>query len=401
MPITITHAHAQKVTTPCRIYDTQRGLQLWVKSPDNKYLLFRGTFRGRRIELSLGRFPLVSIQEARRKAAELSAMLAKGINPLDERRAAKQSSSDKPKVTFGEFALSYIQSQRPSWRNAKHADQWVNTIETFANPIIGKKDPSDITVEDILKILTPIWQTKTETATRLRGRLEKILSAASVKGLRHGANPAVWRGQLEFLLPKPERLKRVVHHPALPYKDLPAFIKELRTRNCIAALALEFCILTAARTGEVIYAKWEEINGEVWTIPGERMKVGKIHQVPLGSRCMEILRQAKQVAPYSPYIFSRGQNPLSNMAMLELLRRMERDDITVHGFRSSFRDWVAEETNHPSDVAEMALAHTVKNKVIGAYKRGNLLDKRRRLINDWEEYCHEVYTSNVVSIKAG
>jgi integrase len=401
MPITITHAHATKVTHPCRIYDTQRGLHLWVKSNTAKYWIFRSSKTGRRLEISLGPFPQISIQEARRRASELSAKATNGVDLVAERKANKQKPADEPKVTFSEFASTYIQSQRPSWRNAKHADQWVNTIETFANPVIGKKDPSDITVEDILKILTPIWQTKTETATRLRGRLEKVLSAASVKGLRHGANPAVWRGQLEFLLPKPEKLKRVVHHPALPYKDLPAFIKELQTRNCIAALALEFCILTAARTGEVIFARWEEINGDVWTIPGERMKVGKTHQVPIGSRCMEILKQAKQLAPHSPYIFSRGQNPLSNMAMLELLRRMGRDDITVHGFRSSFRDWVAEETNHPSDVAEMALAHTVENKVIGAYKRGNLLDKRRRLINDWEEYCHEVYTSNVVSIKAG
>jgi integrase len=165
------------------------------------------------------------------------------------------------------------------------------------------------------------------------------------------------------------------------------FVKELQTRNCIASLALEFCILTAARTGEVIYAKWEEINEDIWTIPGERMKVGKTHQVPLSIRCLEILRKAKQLAPHSPYIFSRGKNSLSNMAMLGLLKRMSRSDITVHGFRSSFRDWVAEETNHPSDVAEMALAHTVENKVIGAYKRGNLLDKRRRLMTDWENYC--------------
>jgi integrase len=401
MPITITHAHAQKVTTPCRIYDTQRGLQLWVKSAKAKYWLVRASHGGKRIELSLGRFPLITVQEARQKAAELYAMLAKGINPLAQRQAAKKVLSDEPKVNFAEFAAIYIRSQRPSWRNAKHADQWVNTIETFANPIIGKKDPSDITVEDILKILTPIWQTKTETATRLRGRLEKILSAASVKGLRHGANPSVWRGQLEFLLPKPERLKRVVHHPALPYKDLPAFVKELQARNCVAALALEFCILTASRTGEVIYGKWEEINSDIWTIPGERMKVGKTHQVPLGGRCMEILREAKQLAPYSPYIFSRGQNPLSNMAMLKLLKRMDRSDITVHGFRSTFRDWVAEETNHPSDVAEMALAHTVENKVIGAYKRGNLLEKRRRLANEWEDYCCDNHKSNVVAIRAG
>lgn len=401
MPITITHAHAQKVTNSCRIYDTQRGLQLWVKSAKAKYWLVRASHGGKRIELSLGRFPLVSVQEARQKAAEVSAMLAKGINPLAERRAAKQAPSDEPKVAFAAFASTYIQTQRPSWRNAKHADQWVNTIETFANPIIGRKQPSDITVEDILKILTPIWQTKTETATRLRGRLEKILSAASVKGLRQGANPAVWRGQLEFLLPKPEKLKRVVHHPALPYKELPSFVKELQKRNCVAALALEFCILTAARTGEVIYAKWEEINDDIWTIPGERMKVGKTHQVPLASRCMEILRQAKQLAPLSTYIFSRGKNPLSNMAMLELLKRMGRSDITVHGFRSAFRDWVAEETNHPSDVAEMALAHTVENKVIGAYKRGNLLDKRRRLANDWADYCLEINKSTVIPFKVG
>jgi integrase len=401
MPITITHAHAQKVTTPCRIYDTQRGLQLWVKSAKAKYWLVRASHDGKRIELSLGRFPLISVQEARQKAVEVLAKLSKGVNPVAERRAAKQAPSDEPKVTFADFASSYIQSQRPSWRNAKHADQWVNTIQTFANPIIGEKHPSDVTIEDILKILTPIWQAKTETATRLRGRLEKILSAASVKGMRHGANPAVWRGQLEFLLPKPERLKRVVHHPALPYKDLPSFINELQTRNCVAALALEFCILTAARTGEVIFAKWDEINGDVWTIPGERMKVGKTHQVPLGSRCLEILRQVKNLAPDSPYIFSRGKNPLSNMAMLELLKRMGRSDITVHGFRSSFRDWVAEETNHPSDVAEMALAHTVENKVIGAYKRGNLLDKRRRLANDWADYCLEINKPTVVPFKVG
>ena len=401
MPITITHAHAAKVSQPCRIYDTQRGLHLWVKSNTAKYWVFRSSKTGKRLEVSLGPFPQISVQEARRRATELSAKAANGVDLVAERKASKQKAEDKPRGTFAEFAATYIQSQRPSWRNAKHADQWVNTIDTFANPVIGKKDPSDITVEDILKILTPIWQTKTETATRLRGRLEKVLSAASVKGLRHGANPAVWRGQLEFLLPKPERLKRVVHHPALPYKDLPAFIKELQARNCIAALALEFCILTAARTGEVIFSKWEEINGEVWTIPGERMKVGKTHQVPLGSRCMEILQQAKQLAPNSLYIFSRGQNPLSNMAMLELLRRMGRDDITVHGFRSSFRDWVAEETNHPSDVAEMALAHTVENKVIGAYKRGNLLDKRRRLAEDWENFCKTGHSqSNVVMMRA-
>ncbi len=400
MPITITHAHAARVSQPCRIYDTQRGLHLWVKSITAKYWVFRSSKTGRRIEVSLGPFPQISIQEARRRASELSAKAANGIDLVAERKASKKKLADEPKVTFSDFASTYIQSQRPSWRNAKHADQWVNTIETFANPIIGKKDPSDITVEDILKILTPIWRTKTETATRLRGRLEKILSAASVKGLRHGANPAVWRGQLEFLLPKPERLKRVVHHPALPYKDLPAFIQELQTRNCIAALALEFCILTAARTGEVIFSKWEEINGEVWTIPGERMKVGKTHQVPLSSRCMEILRQAKQLVPHSPYLFSRGQNPLSNMAMLELLRRMGRDDITVHGFRSSFRDWAAEETNHPSEVAEMALAHTVENKVIGAYKRGNLLDKRRRLAEDWSDYCKgSLSYSNVIQLR--
>ncbi len=396
MPITITHAHATRVSQPCRIYDTQRGLHLWVKSNTGKYWVFRSSKIGRRIEFSLGPFPQISVQEARRKAAELLAKAANGVDLVAERKAGKQKRADEPKVTFAEFASTYIQSQRPSWRNAKHADQWVNTIETFANPIIGKKDPSDITAEDILKILTPIWQTKTETATRLRGRLEKILSAASVKGLRRGSNPAVWRGQLEFLLPRPEKLKKVVHHPALPYKDLPAFIKELRKRNCIAGLALEFCILTAARTGEVIYAKWEEISGDVWTIPGERMKVGKTHQVPLGSRCMEILHQAKHLAPNSPYIFSRGQNPLSNMAMLELLKRMGRDEITVHGFRSSFRDWVAEETIHASDVAEMALAHTVENKVIGAYKRGNLLDKRRRLADDWADYCNGCLSSNNV-----
>jgi integrase len=400
MPITITHAHAQKVTTPCRIYDTQRGLHLWVKSANAKYWLVRASYRGKRFELSLGRFPLISVHEARQKTAEVWGMLAKGTNPLAERRTAKQALPEEPKVTFAEFATTYIESQRPSWRNAKHAGQWVNTIDTFANPTIGNKQLLDISLEDIMKILTPIWQTKTETATRLRGRLEKILSAATVKGLRHGANPAVWRGQLEFLLPKPERIKRVVHHPAMPYKDVQSFIKELQGRNCVAALALEFCILTAARTGEVIYEKWEEINDDIWTIPGERMKVGKTHEVPLSLRCMEILSLAKQLAPESAYIFSRCKKPLSNMAMLELLKRMGRRDITVHGFRSTFRDWVAEETNHPSEVAEMALAHTVENQVVGAYKRGNLLGKRRHLAEDWANYCKaSLPSSNVIQLR--
>ena len=221
MPITITHAHAQKVTTPCRIYDSQRGLQLWVKSAKAKYWLVRASHGGKRIELSLGRFPLISVQEARQKAAEISAMLAKGVDPLAERRAAKQSSSDETKSTCAEFASIYIQSQRPSERNAKQADKWVNTIETFANPIIGKKHPSDSTVEDILKILTPIWQTKTETATRLRGCLEKILSAASVKGLRPGANSAVSLGTHEFLPLHPQLLMHSGHTPALSSHHLP------------------------------------------------------------------------------------------------------------------------------------------------------------------------------------
>jgi integrase len=280
-----------------------------------------------------------------------------------------------------------VESKQPEWKNAKHAQQWSNTLEEYAFPQIGQKSLADITTDDVLQILTPIWQTKTETATRLRGRIERVLAAATIKGLRHGVNPAQWRGHLDCLLPQAKKLKKVKHHPAMAYQELPQFIELLQGRDGAAAIALEFCILTAARTSEVLLAKRTEIAGNVWTIPAERMKAGREHKVPICSRTNQLIIKAMELDPDSEYVFSNKGKSMSNMAFLALLKRMERADVTTHGFRSTFRDWVSEETDHSPEVAEMALAHMIANRVEAAYRRGGLIEKRRVLLNDWERYC--------------
>jgi integrase len=257
---------------------------------------------------------------------------------------------------------------------------------------------SDITTDDILRVLTPIWSTKTETATRLRGRIERVIAAGTIKGLRQGVNPAQWRGHLDCLLPQAKKIKKVVHHSALDYKELPSFVEKLQGRDGVGALALEFCILTASRTGEVIYAKRVEITDSVWTIPADRMKAGKEHKVPLCPRTLQLIANAKILDPSSEYLFSNFGNSLSNMSLSAVLKRMERADITVHGFRSTFRDWVAEETTHSPEVAEMSLSHTIPNRVEAAYRRGNLLEKRRMLLLDWESYCLGVSSMRVLKL---
>jgi integrase len=291
------------------------------------------------------------------------------------------------KVTFSQYAADCITSKRAEWKNAKHAEQWSSTVEMYANPLIGSKPIDAVDMDDILKILTPIWTTKTVTATRLRGRLEWILASATTRGLRTGVNPATWKGLLETILPKPGKITKEQHHPALDYRLVQGFIRQLQEADGVAGLALEFLVLNANRTGEVIGGRRDEVseNG-IWTIPGERMKVGKEHRVPLGQRSLELLEIAKSLDPDSDYLFSRKGKPLSNMAMSMLLRRLGYS-VTVHGFRSTFRDWVAEETKHSPEVAEKALAHAIANKVESAYRRGDLLEPRRRLLADWECYC--------------
>lgn len=387
MPIAITHAHASKACTPGRIYDTHPGLHLWVKTPQRKYWVYRNSRGGKRTDVSLGSFPAVGVAEARQKASELAKVVSAGI-PLGVLAAQRrQPTAQTQPVTFAEFARQLVDAKRPEWRNQKHAEQWVTTLEQYAYPVIGNKAPAEVTTDDILRILNPIWLDKTETATRLRGRLERVLAAAATRGLRTGINPAQWRGHLDCLLPQPKKLKKVRHHPALPYAELPTFIEKLQGRCAIAALALEFCILTASRTSEVVNARRSEVTGTVWNVPAERMKAGKAHMVPLTSRTQQLIISASHHDPGSEYLFSVGGRPLSNMALLALLRRMGYGHVTTHGFRSTFRDWVSEETEFSPEVAEMCLAHAIANKVEAAYRRGTLLDKRIRLLKAWQDYC--------------
>lgn len=333
-------------------------------------------------EMGLGSASSVSLKEAREAAAAARRQLRDGLDPLQQRG----KSSTK---TFSECAAEYIALQESGWRNPKHTEQWKNTLATYADPKIGKLPVDAITVDHVLDILKPIWKTKTETASRVRGRIESILDWAAAHKYRSSENPARWRGHLDKVLPAVRKVAKVEHHPALPYADIQAFMTDLRSRDGAAAKALEFTILTAARTGETIGAKWDEIDfkEKVWTVPAERMKAGVEHQVPLSDRAIEILTDLNQE---TDYVFP-GQEidkPLSNMAMLALLKRMNRSDLTVHGFRSTFRDWAAETTEYPNELVEMALAHTIKNKAEAAYRRGNLLERRRALMQSWADFMN-------------
>jgi len=376
-----------------------KGLHIWVKPNLNKYWIFRYTHQGKQHNISLGSFPALTIAEARIKAQQARNELDNGTNPVATKNASKalKQVPKKEKIRFKEFAHSCIQTKRAEWTNQKHGDQWEYTLEEFAYPVIGDKHLDEITMEDILEILNPIWTTKTETASRLRGRLEWILASATTRRLRSGINPALWRGFLQTILPAPNKIKTVEHHKALPYRQVPDLIAELREMDTVGALALEFTILNASRTGEVIGGLKSEIHEDVWVIPGNRMKAKKEHRVPLCKRSLEILAIAKAKDEDSHYLFSHNGKKLSNMAMPMALRKFDLE-ATVHGFRSSFRDWVSEETNHPSEVAEMALAHTIANTVERAYRRKDLLEKRRLLLNDWEEYCNTIY-QNVIELK--
>lgn len=289
---------------------------------------------------------------------------------------------------FSEFARECIEGKSAEWRNAKHAKQWTATMEQYAIPVIGNMTIDEIGTDEILQILNPIWRKRTETASRVRGRLEWILAVAIARNLRPAPNPASWRGHLETILPRPKKVTPVKHHPALPYGDIPNLVQRLHDIDSPVALALEFLILNAARTGEVIGAVGSEVSDEgLWVIPANRMKAAKEHRVPLGQRSLEIVKTASFLGEASTFIFALRGKPLSNMAMPMLLRRLGYSDVTVHGFRSTFRTWVAEETQHPNEVAEMALAHTIGNRVEAAYRRGDLLARRRDMMNDWERYC--------------
>ncbi|MFP3185915.1 MAG: site-specific integrase, partial [Paraburkholderia sp.] len=305
-----------------------------------------------------------------------------------KRKADTTAAADE--ISFQHCAEKYIDAHRTGWKNIKHAEQWTNTLTTYAYPVFDSRSVAAIDTTLVMKVLEPIWTTKTETASRLRGRIESVLDWATVRGYRSGENPARLKGHLDTLLPKRSRVQKVTHHPALPYADLSAFMIKLRAQEGTAARALEVLILTATRTNEVIGATWSEFDLDegVWTIPAERMKMRKEHRVPLPARAIALVK-AQQEVKRGDYIFPgrRDKSPLSNMAMLQLLERMKREDITVHGFRSTFRDWAGETTHYPREVCEAALAHGIKDKAEAAYARGDLFVKRAALMQDWANFC--------------
>jgi integrase len=377
------------------MYADGAGLYLQVTGAGAKSWIYRFSLNGSAREMGLGPLSVVSLSEVRIKAGECRRLRQEGVDPIEARKARRHQVelAAAKRITFKESAANYIASHSAGWRNAKHAAQWKATLETYAEPILGALSIQAIDTALVVKVLEPIWQAKPETANRLRGRIEAILDWAKVRGLREGENPARWRGHLQYQLPAKSKLRRVKHHSALSYAELPDFISELHAQGGVAARALEFAILTAARTGETIGATWDEFNAsdKLWILPAERMKARKEHRVPLTARALAILRDVERNRPPgSVYVFAGGKvgKPLSNMAMIELLRRMGRADITVHGFRSTFRDWAAERTSFPSEVVEMALAHSVGDKVEAAYRRGDLFEKRRRLMAEWAIFCN-------------
>jgi integrase len=370
------------------------GLYLRVTKDGAKNWVYRYMLAGRPRWMGLGPVALFGLAEARGKALEARKLRHEGIDPIETRRAARtrERLSAAKAMTFKQCAAAYIAANRVGWKNHKHAAQWESTLAAYAEPMIGSLPVQAIDTGLVMKVLEPIWPIKPETASRLRGRIEAILDWARVRGYRAGENPARWRGHLDHLLPARSKVRTVEHHAALPYKELPSFVAALREQEGIAARALEFAILTGAGTGEIIGATWDEIDSldKTWTVPAERMKASKEHRIPLSGRSLTILEEMQQHAPEdTTFVFRGGKadKPLSNMAFLMLLRRMRRDDLTAHGFRSTFRDWAAECTDFPNEVVEMALAHAVGNKVEAAYRRGDLFDKRRKLMDAWAAYC--------------
>src|SRR5262245_53411184 len=369
------------------------GLYLSLSPNGGRRWVFLYRWHGKPTEIGFGSARDVTLARARELAGQARAKLAEGINPKD----ARQSSEG---ATFGECADRLIEAMRPSWRNRKHAAQWEMTLREYAAPI-RRLPVNKITTDDVLSVLKPLWKDKPETGSRLRSRIERVLDAAKAQGLRSGENPARWRGHLDQLLPKRQRLTRG-HHPAMDYAELPAFMRDLRARQATAALALEFAILTAARSGEVLGARWDEfdLDRAIWTIPAARMKGAREHRVPLSKRALKIAKAMHEVRS-GDFVFA-GQKPgkpLSVMALEMVLRRMKVEDVTVHGFRSTFRDWAAERTHFTNEVCEAALAHVIENKAEAAYRRGDLFDKRRKLMEAWATYCAAPKAGKVVAFR--
>jgi integrase len=381
-----------KAKTPGLLADGG-GLYLRIGPTGGKSWVFRYRRDGRLHDMGLGPLHTVSLAEAREKAQDCRKLRLQKADPIETRKAGQVEAklAAASAVTFRECAERYIEAHRAGWRSQKHAVQWPTTLTTYVYPVFGELPVQAIDVALVMKALEPIWTEKTETASRTRGRIETVIDWAAARGYRQGENPARWRGHLENLLPNKTKLRRVKHHPALPYHAIGPFMAELRQQEGIAARALEFLILAAARSGEVIGACWDEINRaeRLWIVPAERMKAGKEHRVPLSDAAMAVVGQMAEIR-HGEFVFPgrKTNRPITAAAIWALLRRMGRDDLTtIHGFRSTFRDWCAEQTNFPAEVAEMALAHTVGDKVEAAYRRGDLYQKRRQLAEAWAAFC--------------
>lgn len=383
------------------------GLHLQILPSGGRSWVLRIVIGGKRREVGLGGFPDVPLALAREKAREVREAVQQGRDPIAERAAARSALAAQrgAEITFDECAEKFISAKSAEWKNAKHVAQWSATLTTYASPVVGTMQVRDIELSHVVKILEKddFWTTKTETASRVRGRIEAVLDWATVRGYRKGENPARWKGHLDKVLAAPKKVQKVEHHAALPVDEIGAFMRDLREREGIAARALEVLILTAARSGEVRGMTWGEINLDeaVWIVPAERMKAKREHRVPLSVRVIEVLRSLPVVAGELVFPGMREGSPLSDMTVTAVLKRMGRADLTAHGFRSSFRDWAAERTNYPREVAEMALAHTIGDKVEAAYRRGDLFEKRRRMMEDWSRFCDTVQTTGaVVPIRA-
>ncbi|RUX47769.1 site-specific integrase [Mesorhizobium sp. M4A.F.Ca.ET.050.02.1.1] len=409
-------AFVNKASKPGR-YSDGGGLYLQISQFNTKSWVFRFMIDSKARTYGLGSFPKFSLAEARERARKAGQQVSDGVDPISakaEKKAARKVAASQL-LTFAEAAERYKKAHAASWSSTIHAAQWSSTLEAYAYPIIGELPVRDVDGGHIMQILEPIWTSKTKTATRVRGRIEVVLDWAKAHGFRTGDNPAAWRGNLDVKLAKPAAVAAVEHLPALPYTDIGGFVAEVRAMEGARPAALEFTILTAMRTNAVLGARWPEIDRDsaLWVIPADRMKgkkgARKEHRVPLTKRALEILDGlAEQRTSDSDYIFAGDKpgKPMSEEAMSRVLkRRMKRTDITVHGFRSTFRDWAAEATNFPREIAEAALAHDQKSKVEAAYQRGDMLEKRRRLMTAWANYCAtsakaEAKADNVTPIRA-
>ena len=394
MPKNVNRLSAVKVASTKNpgLYADGNGLYLQVTESGSRSWVFRFKASGHTRDMGLGSVNAVGLAEARAMAAECRRQRFQGIDPIEARKSERAQAQLEAarSITFDDCRDKFIDAHKAAWANEKHLKQWENTLKTYITPVFGALPVQNVDVALVLKALEPIWTAKPETASRVRGRIERILDWAKARGFREGENPARWRGHLNVLLASRAKVRRVVHHAALPYGELPGFLLRIQQRDAVAARALEFAILTAARTGEVLGTHWDEIDLEnkIWTVPASRMKAGREHRVPMSAVALAIIKRLKAIRQ-NDFVFpgERSNRPLSNMSMLMMLRRMGREDLTVHGFRSTFRDWAAEQTNFPREVAEAALAHIVADRTEAAYRRGDLFEKRRRLMAAWAAYC--------------